>query len=380
MKGYLVKRILLIIPTLLLVSMVTFLLSSLVSQDPVISLLQSRGAISSMDEGVSNHQQYARVYKELHLEKPNFYFSIVPSHYPENINSIIDPNERAKARSGLQDQKLFFPKVYWHGLDNRYHRWISALLGGSFGVSQSNGQTVARVVSRALSWTLVLTLIDILISFVLGIYIGYYLSIDPNGKIQRVLNQILYLLYSIPKFWLATLLVVYMTTNDYGSWTNIFPSVGMDVLPGASSWAQVRYNLPKLILPIICLSIFSISYISRILRRSILNEMEAPYILTAYSKGLSREQVVRRHALPNAMLPLITILSGSVAGTLAGSVVIEVIFNIPGIGRLMYDSILIADWSVVYCIVLLLALVVSVAYLIGDLCYAYFNPQIRLGQ
>ena len=380
MKGYLVKRILLIIPTLLLVSMVTFLLSSLVSQDPVISLLQSRGAISSMDEGVSNHQQYARVYKELHLEKPNFYFSIVPSHYPENINSIIDPNERAKARSGLQDQKLFFPKVYWHGLDNRYHRWISGLLGGSFGVSQSNGQTVARVVSRALSWTLVLTLIDILISFVLGIYIGYYLSIDPNGKIQRVLNQIFYLLYSIPKFWLATLLVVYMTTNDYGSWTNIFPSVGMDVLPGASSWAQVRYNLPKLILPIICLSIFSISYISRILRRSILNEMEAPYILTAYSKGLSREQVVRRHALPNAMLPLITILSGSVAGTLAGSVVIEVIFNIPGIGRLMYDSILIADWSVVYCIVLLLALVVSVAYLIGDLCYAYFNPQIRLGQ
>lgn len=380
MKGYLVKRILLIIPTLLLVSMVTFLLSSLVSQDPVISLLQSRGAISSMDEGVSNHQQYARVYKELHLEKPNFYFSIVPSHYPENINSIIDPNERTKARSGLQDQKLFFPKVYWHGLDNRYHRWISALLGGSFGVSQSNGQTVARVVSRALAWTLVLTLIDILISFVLGIYIGYYLSIDPNGKIQRVLNQILYLLYSIPKFWLATLLVVYMTTNDYGSWTNIFPSVGMDVLPGASSWAQVRYNLPKLILPIICLSIFSISYISRILRRSILNEMEAPYVLTAYSKGLSREQVVRRHALPNAMLPLITILSGSVAGTLAGSVVIEVIFNIPGIGRLMYDSILIADWSVVYCIVLLLALVVSVAYLIGDLCYAYFNPQIRLAQ
>ena len=360
--------------------MVTFLLSSLVSQDPVISLLQSRGAISSMDEGVSNHQQYARVYKELHLEKPNFYFSIVPSHYPENINSIVDPNERTKARSGLQDQKLFFPKVYWHGLDNRYHRWISALLGGSFGVSQSNGQTVARVVSRALAWTLVLTLIDILISFVLGIYIGYYLSIDPNGKIQRVLNQILYLLYSIPKFWLATLLVVYMTTNDYGSWTNIFPSVGMDVLPGASSWAQVRYNLPKLILPIICLSIFSISYISRILRRSILNEMEAPYVLTAYSKGLSREQVVRRHALPNAMLPLITILSGSVAGTLAGSVVIEVIFNIPGIGRLMYDSILIADWSVVYCIVLLLALVVSVAYLIGDLCYAYFNPQIRLAQ
>ena len=367
------------IPTLLLVSILTFLLSSNVSQDPVLSLLQSRGAIKSMEEGLSDKKMYAEAYKELNLHKPDFYFSIVPSHYPKTLNSIIDEREREKARAAL-DRSFFLPKFIWQGTDNRYHLWIQAILGGSFGDSFVNGQPVSRIVSKALVWTLVLTILDLLFSFSLGIFLGYYLSVHPRGRIQAFINQLLYLLYSIPKFWLATMLVVYFTTSDYGSWTNLFPSVGMDVLPGVSSWGQVWHNLPRLILPVICLSIFSISYVSRILRRSILNEMKAPYIMTAYSKGLSRKQVVKRHALPNALLPIITILTGAIPTTLAGSVIIEVIFNIPGIGRLMFESILLADWNVVYCIVLLLALVLSISYLLGDLCYAYLNPQIRLAK
>ena len=333
-----------------------------------------------MEEGFSDKERYATVYKELNLHKPDFYFSIVPSHYPKTLNTIIDSKERDKEKAALKEKSFFWPKLNWHGLDNRYHSWMKSILSGSFGNSYVNGQPVSKVVSKALVWTSVLAFFDLLISFSIGIFLGYYLSAKSESRIRSFINQALYLLYSIPKFWLATMLVVYFTTSDYGSWTNLFPSVGMDVLPGLSSWHQVLHNLPKLILPVICLSIFSISYITRILRRSILNEMKAPYIMTAFSKGLTKKQVLQRHALPNALLPVITILSGAIPASLAGSVVIEVIFNIPGIGRLMYDSILVADWNVVYCIVLLIALVVSISYLIGDLCYAYFNPQIRLAK
>ena len=377
MKQYLLTRILLIFPTLLFVSILTFLLSSRVSQDPVVSLLQARGAITSMEEGITDQKLYAEVYRELNLHKPDFYFSIVPAHYPKTLNSIIDPIEKAKEKAAL-DRAFFLPKFVWHGTDNRYHLWMRSILGGTFGKSIVNGQEVSRVVSKALVWTGVLSFFDLILSFVIGIFLGYYMSLNPKGRIQSAFSHILYLFYSIPKFWLATMFVVYFTTSDYGSWTNIFPSVGIEVMPGASTWEQVMSNLPKLILPVICLSIISICYISRLLRRSILNEMKAPYIMTAYAKGLHKKDVVRRHALPNALLPIITLLSSAIPISLAGSVVIEVIFNIPGVGRLLYSSVLSADWNVVFCIVLLMALVISISYLIGDVLYAYFNPQIRL--
>ena len=184
-------------------------------------------------------------------------------------------------------------------------------------------------------------------------------------------------MYSIPRFWLATLMVVFFTTSDYGWYTNVFPSVGLDIVSSPSVWAQIAGNLENLILPVLCLSAFSVVYIARLTQRGIENEMKAPYTLTAYSKGLSTHQVIRRHALPNASLPLVTVLAGAIPTSLAGSVVIEVIFNIPGIGKLLYDSIHMADWPVVFSLVLLISLVTMVSYLIGDIIYAVLNPKIR---
>jgi len=216
------------------------------------------------------------------------------------------------------------------------------------------------------------------LSFFLGYHIGIFLAKNPKGKLQKILHQVLYLLFSMPKFWLATLLVVYFTTSEYGKWTNIFPSVGIDMYPGESTWHTITQNLDKLILPVICLSLFSITTIAILLQQSIGNEMKESYITTALSKGLTPKQAMKRHALPNALTPLITILAGAIPASLAGSVVIEVIFNIPGIGRLMYDSILSADWSVVYCVLMLATLVTVISFLIADILYALLNPRIRL--
>ena len=395
-------------------------------------LLQKRGGGGA--EGGIDQKQYDKIYNQLERDLPSFYCSIRPSHHAANINTISSPLDKelikALQREGypykyihpllqslksitakdklsiinqfyinkdfstldqlnegnLQSnitslikskQSFYYPKFHWHGLQNQYHKWITALIQGDFGNSIINGQPVTNRVKKALTWTLVLSILTIIIGYLLGIIIGYFIALNPSGTTQKILNQSLYAIYSIPGFWFATMMVKFFTTPDYGRWTNIFPSAEIDIYPESSTMMQVLFNSQKLILPIFCVSLLSVSYIVRLVTRGITNEMSRPYITTALSKGLTHKQVVRKHALPNALLPFITQLAGSFASAVAGFLVIEVIFNIPGIGRLMYDSIREADWNIVFCIIMLVALATAISYLIGDLIYAIVNPKIK---
>ena len=233
------------------------------------------------------------------------------------------------------------------------------------------------MVGKALIWTSYIGLGSLLFSFITALLIGFWLAKQATTRRAELLNTILYIIYSIPVFWLATMMVIYFTTDDYGNWTNIFPSVGIEVQPGKSTLTQVLSNTPKFILPIFCGSLATIAFIARMLRKSILNEMQLPYIVTAYSKGLSQKEVLKKHALPNALFPLLTIFVGAIPLIIGGSVVVEVIFNIPGMGRLLYNSINVADWNVVFCILMLTGFITILSYLLGDILYAYFNPKIR---
>ena len=432
MAVYLLKRLFIIIPTLLIVSMVTFILSRNVPNDSVLIILQNRGGTAFNEGGGIDLKQYDKIYKELERELPNFYFSILPSHYAHNINEISSPLDKelvkylqsqgyasSKAIALLasmksvtdkeslesinqfyitkdfalldgvvsikrkvselikSQQSFYYPKLHWYGANNQYHKWLKNLLVGDFGNSIINGRPVNIRIKKALTWTLVLSILTIIIGYLLGIIIGYYIALNPSGRMQKLLNQSLYLIYSIPVFGLATMLVKFLTTDDYGRWTNIFPSAEINIYPEASTMMQVLLNSHKLILPVICVSLLSISYIVRHVSRSMTNEMRQPYITTALSKGLTHKQVVRKHALPNALLPFITQLAGSFSTAIAGFLVIEVIFNIPGVGRLMYDSIREADWNVVFSIVMLVALATAISYLIGDIIYTLVNPKIK---
>lgn len=411
MNRYLIKRLLLIVPTLLVISVFAFLLSKTVPQDPVLTTLNLRG--HDLGSGVNN-RSYAAVYKELGFDKPNFYISVVPNHYPASLNVISDFNKKAfiknllKAGFSYDDaleiatsqniqkysqlaipelankfsnqyhiKKIFFPCIHWHGLNNQYHHWLSSFLKGDSGISIINGERAFSQVSKALIWTIHIALPSIIFSFLVAILLAYLMAKNEDKKIDKWISQTLYLLFAIPTFWLATMLVMYFTTDNYGTWTNIFPSVGMDIYPEMSTVKQVWKNIYKLILPILIASLSAIAYISRILRRSILDEMESPYITTAYSKGLDSSQVIRKHALPNSLLPFISILAGTLPATVGGSVVLEVIFNIPGIGRLLYFSIEQADWNVVFCIILIIGIVNILSYLLADFLYALANPKIR---
>lgn len=398
---------------LITLSIVAFFLSKAVPQDPAVTLVQ----LNNIDDVVIDpfSDPYRQAYQELHLDKPDFYFSIQPKHYPKNINAIFpkvhDPLARVLAAEGYSrreiaciinsprkkellasfslsstDRKIIeeilnptilLPTLKWYGVDNQYHLWLKNFFSGNFGNSNVTGKPVWQSVLPALQFTLTMSVIAIVITFILGIYLGYFLAQDPKGKKQEYLSNFLFLLYSIPVFWLATLVVIFFTTDDYGSWTNIFPSIGIDIKPGASTPSLIFSNLEKFILPIVCLLTYVVVYIARMLRRSMLDEMSQPYITTAYSKGLTKNEVLKKHALPNAMLPIITILIGSLSRAISGSVVLEVIFNIPGMGRLLYNAIGLADWNIVFCIIMLTGVMTVVAYIIGDILYAYLDPRVR---
>lgn len=402
MSRYLLLRILKVIPTLIIISLVGFFMSLHVPQDAAISLIAMRGG----DLEDSSNLSYDSAYRELGMNKPDFYFSIAPGNYPPTLNIHSSETIRNKIkdllRSGIlynniiiEDDKVyvseevsdydksknyfFLPKIFWHGMDNRYHDWLSSFFSGTFGTSLANGQPVKTVFAKAFLWTLTLGTFGIIFSFAIGILLGIFIAKNPEGRKERILGQLLYLMYAIPLFWIATMMVMYLTTDTYGEWLNIFPSVGVDIYPEKSTPRQIMANLKKFILPIFCGSLGTIAYLARMMRRSIMDELSQPYITTALSKGLTASAALKKHAFPNALLPMITIFVGAIPATLGGSVVIEVIFNIPGLGRLLYNSIGIGDWNVIFCILLVIGTITAIAYLIGDLLYAWTNPKIRFG-
>ncbi len=412
------------------------MISKAVPQDQVESILELRGLDDSTAYDGNEKEEYIKVYKKLKYDLPNFYFSIIPAHYPDNINKILNPQIRNTSnriikqnyqsdkvipiiteitslqgdksinqsdlnkffrsadpavlvnsndvilhKFGLQLSKTkvkwFLPKVVWHGLQNQYHNWFSSILKGSFGNSMVDGSPVIKRVKQALLWTLSLALCTIFFAYPLAILLASFINLYPNSYFFKVISQFLYFTHSIPTFWMATMLVMYFTTDDYGTWTNIFPSVGINIYPDKSLITQIYYNSHKLILPIVCTTLHSLAFLTRILSRSIHDQLSQPYITTAYSKGLSRKNVILKHALPNALIPFITLFVASFPVALSGSVITEVIFNIPGLGRLFYNSITVADWNVTFCVLTFIATVTVISYLIGDFLYAWINPKIR---
>ncbi|NNE26878.1 MAG: ABC transporter permease [Saprospiraceae bacterium] len=425
MKRYLINRLLLIIPTLFIVSVVGFYLSKQVPQDPVVSLLTMRG-MNTGDVEIKA-EDYAQVYLELHLDLPNFYFGIQPSNYPANLNkvdnaylkkffkaglnkgmtfedleafsnSLVENNipfevlassnlKQALSKypsvyedySSIQSRTWYWPNAHFHGFNNQYHHWVTSFFNGGFGISLVDGKDALPKAAKAIQWTLAITLVDLVISLLLGMLIGIYLVNHPETRFSKFLSQVLYAFYSMPIFWLATLLIVFFTGTESGI-IQLFPSIGINIYPGESTFSQILKNFHKLILPILCLTLHSLAYIARFMSRSIQNEMDKAYILTALSKGLSRSEVIKRHALPNAMIPMVTLMGAILPAAFTGSLVLEILFNIPGFGRLLFSSINLADWNVAFCIMMIIAFVTVMSYLLVDVLYGIFNPKIRFDQ
>ena len=269
----------------------------------------------------------------------------------------------------------------FYGLDKplttQYIEWVSRLvrldLGRSF---SSDSRPVLDKIKERLPVTVSLNLIALVIEFGLAIPIGIYAAVRRNSWWDRGVTIFVFLGFAMPTFWLA-LLLMYL----FGVQLSILPisgihSLGYERLPLFSQFVDCARHL---ILPLSVASFGSLAGVSRYMRSAMLNVIEQDYITTARAKGLPERLVIMKHALRNALLPLITLLGFSLPGLIGGSVIFETLFAIPGMGQLFYQSVMARDYPVVMGILLIGALLTLIGNLLADLCYAVADPRIRQG-
>ena len=295
---------------------------------------------------------------------------------PENQRKDFLDLQTKLGRLDAEKNSWFYPVVKWHGGSNQFHLWFKGILSGNFGEAMVDGRPVWAKIWKALLWSFSLSFLSIIVASVLSLLLGFLTGFYQNSIFDKLTFGLLFGIYSIPLFWFATIMIVFFTTDDYGKWTNIFPSVGLFFSGDGSVLSSVLRHSKLFILPIFCVALHSLAYLGRQVRTSLIEEKNKAYYLTALAKGMSPFQVLWKHSFMNALIPFITIIIGAIPSALAGSLIVEVLFNIPGMGRLMYDSILNNDWNVISGILILISIVTVVFYFIGDLIYSLINPRM----
>lgn len=378
---YLVKRIFIFIPTFLAVTMIAFFLRQLAPGDPIDMAV--RGGYTS-DYNVAA-EQYRRDYltkaQELDLDNPTFYFSILTSAHPKGYQHLIFPPDKLAADQQMHSQeeswRHFTPSFRWNGMNNQYHHWFTKMLGLDFGKSYVTSEPVVDRIQSALRWTMMISGIAMLLAFGISIWFGVWLATTKRSWTKGAGSIGLYILFSIPSFWTATMLVVFFTTAEYGAWTDLFPTNGVGRLPlEAPFWNRFWETAGHLILPIFCMTYGAVAFISMQMRKAMETEMGQQYIQAARARGFSERHIIWREAFPNALFPMITLFAMIIPLLFTGSVVIEVIFGISGMGLLTLDAINSDDWPIVYGVLVVIAVVTMIGSLVGDVLYAWFNPKV----
>jgi peptide/nickel transport system permease protein len=271
------------------------------------------------------------------------------------------------------------------GLDQpvhvRYLRWMGSMLRGDFGVSFARNQPVRDIVIEILPNTLILSACAVLLAFLGGILIGVLQAIRQNSATDSVLSLISLFFYSMPSFWLALMLILVFSlgARNLWDWPIWFPASGMTSIdyPFMGLGEKVRDRLMHLFLPSLSLALVLAAGISRYMRGSMLEVIRQDYIRTARAKGLSEGVVVFKHALRNALIPIVTLFGLYLPFLFSGTVFIETVFAWPGMGKLVVDAIGQRDYPVVMAGAFIFALMVVVGNLVADILYSLVDPRIR---
>lgn len=287
-------------------------------------------------------------------------------------------------RLGLDEPIFYFtrstgPPVHWqwHGSHNQYHHWLSQLLRGNLGYSYRTSQPVAALLGPALTYTLPLMALAAVSAAGLAIWLALGLANAPAapGGWRGAARTLLTGVQALPLFTLALVLLLLLANPDL---LNILPADGMstDYPPlGGARWLASYGG--RLILPLASLVLAVLPELTLPLEAALRQELRADYASTARAKGLTSWQVVYRHALPNALLPLLTTFTGLLPTLVAGAVVVEVLFALPGTGRLLAEAAATHDYPVVLASVLLTAAARLLALLLADVLYFWTDPRLR---
>ena len=259
------------------------------------------------------------------------------------------------------------------GLDappwDRYKSWVGGMIGGDFGISYTYRILVSDLIGDRMMVSVPLTIYALILSTIIAIPVGVIAASKRGSFVDTGLMGIAQIGVAIPNFWFAILLVLLFSTSLQWFSAGGFP--GWD--------AGVIECLKALTLPAISLALPQAAILSRVMRTSMLDVMNEDYIRTARAKGLSKRQALMRHGLRNAMIPVLTILGLQFSFLLAGGIIIESIFSLPGLGRLVFQSIAQRDLIVVKSIVTLLVFAVVMITFFVDMAYAVVDPRLREG-
>jgi peptide/nickel transport system permease protein len=277
-----------------------------------------------------------------------------------------------------ESRTSLWPRICWFGSENQFHLFVKQIIGGDFGISMKDGKPVVSKLTGALKWTVVLVLFSLFVALIISIPAGLLSGKEEESRSGFLIRALTMFFYSFPVFWLATLAITFFANSQVVPWLQIFPTPGNWYMSDRTFWQTFGQYIHQLILPVICLAIHDAALLTNMVRINTVTEKSKTYAKAALAKGLNTSQVLYRHILPNVSIQIISLLAGMVPSALAGSLVIELMFNIPGMGRLMVNSIYSQDWNVVFGALMVFTVITMVFNLVADLAYAYLNPKIKL--
>jgi peptide/nickel transport system permease protein len=467
MLKYILKRILIFIPTIFVISLLTFMLSVSVPGDPVEQMLSANSETGTSQNALASEKAYIDKRKQLGLDLPVFYFSLSDAATPKDLHEIPkkfhrknlsrfidmygnwpsinqyyeslkvlehatlntakdsanadalilirdniyqlyiqhDPNTVQAAFDKIGDQikqfpslsgiqasfrvthqayqemasrptlgKKYIPALHWYGTNCQYHKWITKFIMGDFGISYKDQRPVKSVLLDAVRWTVMLSILSILLTYIIAIPLGVVSAAHKGNKRDQIISTFLFILYSLPSFWVATLLIMFFGGGDFLGW---FPAYGVgEVEEGMSFMQVVGVRAYHLVLPLICYTYGSLAFLSRQMRGAMINALTQDYVRTARAKGLDEKSVLWKHSFKNSLLPIITLFASVFPLAISGSIVLEIIFSIPGMGKLAFDALDARNYPVVYSVVMFSAILTLFGYLVADILYALVDPRI----
>ena len=268
-----------------------------------------------------------------------------------------------------------------YGLDKplhvQYWTWLKRTVRLDFGTSfATDRRPVMDKIKERLPITIVINLLAMGLIFIFGIPIGIYCARYKDTIMDKLLTSFVFAGYAAPTFWVALLAMIF-----FGVYLEFFPVSGIKSYDyGEMNVFEKIFDISRhLVLPVCISAVGSLAGISRYMKNSLLEVLRQEYITTAYAKGLPESMVLKKHALRNALLPVITILGLSVPGLIGGSVIFESIFSIPGMGQLFYSSVMARDYPTIMGILVIGAFLTLIGNLVADVSYAVADPRIRIG-
>jgi peptide/nickel transport system permease protein len=467
MLKYIFKRILIFIPTIFVISLLTFMLSVSVPGDPVEQMLSANSETGTSQNALASEKAYIDKRKQLGLDLPVFYFTLSDAATPKDLheipkkfhrknlsrfidmygnwpdinryyeslkmlesatlntakdstnadalilirdniyqlyiqhenntvqaafNKIRENIKQFPSLAGIQKsfrvtesayqamvshptlQKKYIPAIHWYGTNCQYHKWITKFMMGDFGISYKDQRPVKSVLLDAVRWTVMLSILSIILTYIIAIPLGVVSAAHKGNKRDQIISTFLFILYSLPSFWVATLLIMFFGGGDFLGW---FPAYGVgEVEDGMSFMQVVGIRAYHLVLPLICYTYGSLAFLSRQMRGAMINALTQDYVRTARAKGLDEKSVLWKHSFKNSLLPIITLFASVFPLAISGSIVLEIIFSIPGMGKLAFDALDARNYPVVYSVVMFSAILTLFGYLVADILYALVDPRI----